>query len=87
MTSKRSPPPTTPTPADAQCKAYGEAFRAARKGAGRTLLATAKALSCSVNKVRWHEAGDTMLRLDELHDAAEFFGCQVADLVTPLQKA
>lgn len=54
--------------------AHGAAFRQARNAASKTLLETAEALGVSVNTIRWHEAGASIMPPDKLLAAGVLFG-------------
>lgn len=56
-------------------KALGELFRAKRTQKGISLKAMAQMMRCSINTIRWHEAGGRSLRADELVQAASLMGC------------
>jgi transcriptional regulator with XRE-family HTH domain len=67
--------------------ALGARFRSVRESRDAKLKDLAVHLGLSVNTIRWHEAGAVMLRLDMLHKAAEFLGCEVNDLTIPESEA
>lgn len=59
---------------------HGAAFRQARNAASKTLLETAEALGVSVNTIRWHEAGASIMKPDKLMTAANLFGADPVDI-------
>lgn len=66
--------------------ALGARFRAVRKAHKVTLHDLANGLGCSVNTVRWHEAGARMMRTDDIVRAADIIGCDAA-LLTQTEEA
>lgn len=62
-------------------KALGELFRAKRTEKGISLKSMAQMMRCSINTIRWHEAGGRILRADELVQAAKFMGCSPTSLM------
>lgn len=73
--------PTTRPEARGQVEAaLGARFRKVRKTQKVTLLDLAQRLGCSVNTVRWHEAGARMMRVDDIVRAAEIIGVDPAEL-------
>jgi len=73
--------PTIPVARSPEAARLGDAFRAMRKARGLSLTDMAKALQCSINTVRWHEAGATLFRADVLERAAACLSCSVDDLM------
>ena len=65
---------TTPIPAGDLEQRLGAHFRMIRKQRKVSLIALAEGLNCSINTIRWHEAGSRMLRLDDVVRAAELLG-------------
>lgn len=74
---------TRPVPLGEKEARIGAAFRAAREAKGVFLADLAAALSCSINSIRWHEAGARMMRTDDLIRAAEVLGLPTSDLLPP----
>lgn len=72
---------TTPSPKNAALAALGANFREVREQKGVSLLRLARHLKCSVNTIRWHEAGDTMMRLDRIQAAAAFLNVSAETLM------
>ena len=72
-----------PVPIGEREAAIGAAFRAARKRRGFTLLQLSAALGCSINSVRWHEAGARLLRTGDLIRAAEAMGVPTTEVLPP----
>lgn len=62
-------------------EALGRRFREARQRHGVPLSVLATRLGLCVNTIRWHEAGDRMLRTDQLVAAAAIIGCEPIDLI------
>jgi transcriptional regulator with XRE-family HTH domain len=62
-------------------EALGAAFRAARRANKVSLTAMAQKLGCSINTVRWHEAGARSLRADDLVRAADIIGVDATVLL------
>ncbi len=73
--------PTIPVARSPEAARLGNAFRDVRKARGLSLTEMAKALQCSINTVRWHEAGATLFRADVLERAASHLGCTVDELM------
>ena len=73
---------TKPTPAGHVEQALGQRFREVRKRQKVTLIDLSKHLGCSINTVRWHEAGARMLRADDIVRCAEFMRVDPFELVT-----
>jgi transcriptional regulator with XRE-family HTH domain len=71
---------TRPEPRGAVEAALGARFRLMRRQQKVSLLAVAQGLGCSINTVRWHEAGARMLRTDDLVRAALIIGVDPAEL-------
>lgn len=61
--------------------ALGEQFRTVRRRQKVWLRDLAAKLECSVNTVRWHEAGARMMRAEMIVKAAEFMGVQPEELI------
>ena len=61
--------------------ALGAQFRAVRRRQRCYLQPLAAHLGCSINTVRWHEAGARMMRTDMLARAAAFMGVETSELV------
>lgn len=79
---------TKPVPAGEVEQALGRRFREVRKRQKVRLLDLSQALGCSINTVRWHEAGARMLRTDDLIRCAGVMGVDPAELtVNPPQEA
>lgn len=74
--------PTIPVARSPEAARLGDAFRAMRKARGLSLTDMAKALQCSINTVRWHEAGATLFRADMMERAAGHLQCTVDELMT-----
>ncbi len=62
--------------------ALGEKFRTVRRRQRVWLKDLAKSLNCSVNTIRWHEAGARMMRADMMVRAAEVIGVMPEELMT-----
>lgn len=62
-------------------RALGERFKAVRRRQKCWLAELSKALDCSVNTIRWHEAGARMMRADMIVRAAAAMGVQPDELV------
>lgn len=73
--------PTVPVAKDKRSKMIGSLFRRAREAKGITLRKLAEDMGCSVNTIRWHEAGHTLFRADQLKTAAHAMRVRVADLL------
>lgn len=65
----------------------GSAFRSARVEAGISLMDMANALGCSINTVRWHEAGARLFRADDIVRAASIMDVPPDTLLGPAQDA
>lgn len=65
---------TTPIPAGDLEQRLGAHFRKLRKERKFSLVALAAAMKCSVNTIRWHEAGARLMRFDDVVRAAEVIG-------------
>lgn len=63
--------------------ALGWSMRRYREAYGMTQPQLAAALGRSINTLRKHEAGERMLRVDDLVRAAEVLGCQREYLIYP----
>jgi transcriptional regulator with XRE-family HTH domain len=72
---------TKPQPKGEVEMALGEQFRAVRRRQKVWLRDLAAKLECSVNTVRWHEAGARMMRADMIVKAAEFMGVLPEELM------
>lgn len=72
---------TKPIPGNKDQVALGAVFRAKRSEAGVTQEQIKAALGCSINTVRWHEAGARSLRADQLVTAARVMRCDPKDLM------
>lgn len=59
----------------------GRLFVQRRQAAGVSQEQMTAHLGCSINTLRWHEAGARALRADQLVLAAELLRCEPADLV------
>lgn len=78
---------TKPLPRGQVEAALGEKFRVVRRQHKVWLKDLAQHLGCSVNTVRWHEAGARMMRADMLVKAADFIGVPPGQLMTTELKA
>ena len=78
---------TKPIPAGEVEVALGRRFREVRKRQKVRLMDLADALSCSVNTIRWHEAGARMLRTDDLVRCARVMGVEPSELTVNAQEA
>lgn len=81
---------TRPVPAGEVEVALGRRFREVRKRQNVRLVDVATSLGCSINTVRWHEAGARMLRTDDLVRCAVIMGVDPAELTvnaTPQENA
>ncbi|CAB4122665.1 HTH_XRE domain containing protein [uncultured Caudovirales phage] len=67
--------PTKPIPRGEVEIELGERFRRVRKSCGMSLAELSLGLKCSINTLRWHEAGARPLRVDEIVRSAEIMGC------------
>jgi transcriptional regulator with XRE-family HTH domain len=83
MTVTRS---ATPVPRGEMEASIGARFRDIRKGCRVALKPLAAHLRCSVNTVRWHEAGARMMRADLIVRAAEFMAVNPQELLPPAGK-
>lgn len=63
--------------------ALGAQFRTVRRRQKVWLKELSRRLDCSVNTIRWHEAGARMMRADMLVRAAEIIGVQPQELMPP----
>jgi transcriptional regulator with XRE-family HTH domain len=72
---------TKPQPKGEVEMALGEQFRAVRRRQKVWLRDLAAKLECSVNTVRWHEAGARMMRADMIIKSAEFMGVSADELM------
>lgn len=72
---------TVPVPSSPENAALGARFREVRRAHKVYLRPLAEAMGCSLNKIRWHEAGHRMLRLDEVVQAAKVIGVAPAELL------
>lgn len=72
---------TKPLPKGDVEMALGEQFRAVRRRQKVWLRDLAKKLECSVNTVRWHEAGARMMRADMIIKSAEYMGVSANELM------
>jgi len=72
---------TKPQPKGEVEMALGEQFRAVRRRQKVWLRDLAAKLECSVNTVRWHEAGARMMRADMIVKSAEFMGVSAEELM------
>lgn len=61
--------------------ALGAQFRTVRRRQKVWLKELSRRLECSVNTIRWHEAGARMMRADMLVRAAEVIGVQPQELM------
>lgn len=77
---------TKPVPAGELTKEIGEIFKVKRRKAKVSLESMASGLGCSINTVRWHEAGARMLRADQIIVAAEIIGCEPRELLPESDK-
>jgi len=71
---------TKPVPAGEVEQALGRRFREVRKRQKIRLVDIASGLQCSINSVRWHEAGARMLRTDDLVRCARIMGVDPSEL-------
>lgn len=78
---EKPPMATKPQPKGEMEAALGEQFRTVRRRQKVWLRDLAEKLGCSVNTIRWHEAGARMMRADMLAQAAEIMGVQPQELV------
>lgn len=72
---------TVPVPKDEESARLGALFREAREAKEVGLKRMAEALGVSVNTIRWHEAGDTLMRADTVRKAADFLGVTAGSLL------
>lgn len=63
--------------------ALGAQFRSVRRRQRVWLKELSRRLDCSVNTIRWHEAGARMMRADMLVRAAEIIGVPPQELMPP----
>ena len=80
MTSMRS---ATPVARGEMEAGIGARFRSIRKASRVSLKPLAVHLECSVNTVRWHEAGARMMRADLIVRAAQFMKVNPQELLPP----
>ena len=80
MTSMRS---ATPVARGEMEAGIGARFREIRKICKVSLKPLAEHLECSVNTVRWHEAGARMMRADLIVRAAQFMKVNPQELLPP----
>lgn len=80
MTSMRS---ATPVARGEMEAGIGARFREIRKSCKASLKPLAEHLECSVNTVRWHEAGARMMRADLIVRAAQFMKVNPQELLPP----
>lgn len=73
---------TKPIPAGDVEQALGQRFREVRKRQKVRLVDLASGLQCSINTIRWMEAGARMLRTDDLVRAARIMGVDPAELTS-----
>lgn len=79
---------TKPVPKGELEAELGRRFRLARERAEVRLTDVASHLGCSINTVRWHEAGTRLLRVDDVVRFARLIGCDPSDLVKePIEDA
>jgi transcriptional regulator with XRE-family HTH domain len=71
---------TVPTAKGALEAALGARFRAVRRAAKISQGELAKMLGCSINTIRWMEAGARLLRFDDIVRAAEAMGVTLDQL-------
>jgi transcriptional regulator with XRE-family HTH domain len=64
----------------------GGLLRTARTAAGKTLRDVYEVTGIPINRIRWHELGDTMLRANELVDVANYLDISPADLIREPRK-
>lgn len=62
-------------------RVIGEAFRVARERKRVSLLNLSREIDCSVNMLRWHEAGARMLRVDLVYAAARALDADLRTLL------
>lgn len=67
---------TRPEAASAENAALGARFREVRRARKVYLRPLAEALGCSINSIRWMEAGARMMRADQLVKAAHIMGVE-----------
>lgn len=72
---------TKPQPKGEVEIALGEQFRTVRRRQRVWLRDLAAKLDCSVNTLRWHEAGARMMRAEMIVKAAEFMGVPPEELI------
>lgn len=77
---------TKPIAAGPVEQALGDRFREVRKRQKIRLLDLSEGLGCSVNTIRWHEAGARMLRTDDLVRCADIMGIDVSMLTNTTGK-
>ncbi|CAB5220209.1 HTH_XRE domain containing protein [uncultured Caudovirales phage] len=64
----------------------GEKFLRVRSHYGVTLQTLSDEMQCSINTIRWHEAGHRCLRADGLAKAAAIIGCCPTDLIVDFRE-
>lgn len=62
-------------------RALGARFREVRRRQKCWLMNLSRALNCSVNTIRWHEAGARMMRADMIVRAAAVMGVSPDELL------
>lgn len=72
---------TKPVKGTAIQQMMGGKFLEARLKYGVTLQAIADEIQCSINTIRWHEAGHRCLRGDVLMRVAAVMGCCPTELI------
>lgn len=72
---------TKPIPKGPLEIALGQRFRVTRERQKVTLKDLARELDVSVNMIRWHEAGDRMMRAEVLLKAAQIMGVPAGELM------
>lgn len=68
-------------PQSRETRALGRRFRAAREASQVTLRSLADRMGRSFYIIRRHEAGHTMMRIDDLIKAAKILGVEPCDLL------
>ena len=77
---------TVPVAASDDLAALGARFKEVRRAHKVYLRPLAQAMDCSVNYIRWHEAGARMMRVDQLVAAARVIGVDPAELLPAPQQ-
>lgn len=72
---------TVPQSASDLHSKLGGLFRDKRRAAGVSQEDMIAHLGCSINKLRWHEAGARCLRADDIVRAAELLRCEPGELI------